>query len=307
LAENRLPAHGETPCAVTLGNFDGVHRGHQALVAETVGWARAAPADAVVLTFDPHPARILNPSQAKGALMTLGQKAEVIASLGVDRLAVLPFTEELARLSAEEFARLVLRGALGAVCVVVGQDFRFGRGRAGDVAALTELGQSLGFAVKGLPPVVDDGAPVSSSRIRDRLSEGDVAKAGDLLGRAFYVDGTVVRGDGRGRKLGFPTANLAVRNETLPLSGVYACRVRPGSGAAPWRAVANLGRRPTFGGGEPVLEAHLLDFDGDLYGAEVRVEFVARLRAERPFSGPVALLEQIRADAAEARRVLEKP
>lgn len=307
LAEGSLPAHGETSCGVTLGNFDGVHRGHQALVSEMVGWARAASAAAVVLTFDPHPARILNPSQAKGALMTLDQKAEVIASLGVDRLVVLPFTEELARLSAEEFARLVLRGALGALCVVVGQDFRFGRGRAGDVAALSELGRSLGFVVKGLLPVLDEGTPVSSSRIRDRLSEGDVAKAAHLLGRAFYVDGTVVRGDGRGRKLGFPTANLAVRNETLPLSGVYACRVRPGNGAAPWRAVANLGRRPTFGGGEPVLEAHLLDFDGDLYGAEVRVEFVARLRAERTFSGPVALLEQIRADAAAARRVLEKP
>jgi riboflavin kinase/FMN adenylyltransferase len=295
------------PSALTLGNFDGVHRGHQALVAETVGWARTIPGAAVVLTFDPHPARILNPSQAKSALMTLDQKAEVIASLGIDRLAVLPFTEELARMSAEEFARAVLRDALGAARVVVGPDFRFGRGRAGDVPALTELGRSLGFEVRGIAPVLEDGAPISSSRIRDALARGDVAKARDLLGRSFYVDGTVVRGDERGKSLGIPTANLAVLNETLPELGVYACRVRLGGGPDPWPAVANLGQRPTFGGGEAVLEAHLLDFEGDLYGREARVEFVERLRAERAFAGRVALLEQIRTDIDAARHVLEKP
>jgi riboflavin kinase / FMN adenylyltransferase len=293
--------------AVTLGNFDGVHLGHQALVAEVVGWARAAPGAAVVLTFDPHPARILSPRQAKSALMTLDQKAEVLASLGVDRLAVLPFTEPLARMPAEEFARFVLREALSAARVVVGPDFRFGRGRAGDVAALTGFGAALGFEVKSLAPLLADGAPISSSRIRDLLAGGDVAKARDLLGRPFYVDGVVVRGDGRGRKLGFPTANLTVRNETLPRLGVYACRVRWEGGPSPWPAVANLGQRPTFGGGGLVLEAHLLDFEGDLYDRTGRVEFVERLRAERTFAGPGALLEQIRADVEAARRVLEKP
>ena len=301
-----LPLLREVSSALTLGNFDGVHRGHQALVAETVAWARTAPGGAAVLTFDPHPARILNPSQAKTALMTLDQKAEVIASLGVDRLVVLPFTERVARMSAEDFARLVLREALGAARVVVGPDFRFGRGRAGDVLALTGLGGFLGFQVRGLAPLLEDGAPISSSRIRNFLGSGDVAKARDLLGRPFYVDGTVVRGEGRGRSLGFPTANVAPRNETLPLLGVYACRVRLGGGLGPWPAVANLGQRPTFGGGEAVLEAHLLDFEGDLYGQEARIEFVERLRAERTFPGKVELLEQIRADVLAARRVLEK-
>jgi riboflavin kinase/FMN adenylyltransferase len=302
-----LPAPAVGSSAVTLGNFDGVHRGHQALVAEVVGWARAAPGHAVVLTFDPHPARVLNPGQAKTALMTLDQKAEVIASLGVDRLVVLPFTDPLARMPADEFARVVLREALGAALVVVGLDFRFGRGRAGDVTALGELGASLGFGVKGMAPVLEDGVPISSSRIRDLVAGGEVEKARALLGRPFYVDGVVVRGAGRGKGLGFPTANVSVRNETRPQVGVYACRIRVGGGPALLPAVANLGQRPTFGGGETVLEVHLLDFDGDLYGREVRVEFVARLRAERPFPDKAALLEQIRSDALAARRVLEKP
>jgi riboflavin kinase / FMN adenylyltransferase len=302
-----LSALGATSSAVTLGNFDGVHRGHQALVAQTVSWAHDTPGAAVVLTFDPHPARVLNPIQAKSALMTLDQKAEVLASLGVDRLAVLPFTEILARMPAEDFARLIVRQALGATRVVVGQDFRFGRGRAGDVAALTHLGESLGFEVRGIAPVLEDGVPISSSRIRDLLASGDVVRARGLLGRPFYVDGAVVRGDGRGKGLGFPTANVAVRNETLPLLGVYACRVRLEGARAPWPAVANLGRRPTFGGAETVLEAHLLDFDGDLYGRDARVEFVERLRGEQAFPSPQALLERIRIDVESARRVLEKP
>ena len=305
-----LPSAGDASSAVTLGNFDGVHRGHQALVAEVVEWARGAAAAAVVLTFDPHPARVLNPASAKSALMTLDQKAEVLAALGVGRLAVLPFTESVARLSAEAFARRVLREALGAARVVVGPDFRFGRGRTGNVDTLAKLGESLGFEVSRTPPLLQDGIVISSSRIRDSLACGDVAKARALLGRPFYVDGVIVAGDGRGRSLGFPTANVAPRNETLPLLGVYACRVRLGGRASSWvsswPAVANLGQRPTFGGGEAVLEAHLLDFEGDLYGNEVRVEFAERLRAERAFPGPAALLEQIRRDAEAARRVLEK-
>jgi riboflavin kinase/FMN adenylyltransferase len=302
-----LSALDDASSGVTLGNFDGVHRGHQALVAEVAGWARSAPGAAVVLTFDPHPVRVLNPSQAKSALMTLDQKAEVIASLGVDRLVVLPFTEVVARMPADEFARVVLREALHAARVVVGRDFRFGHGRAGDLAALTAFGRSLGFEVKGMAPVLDGGEPISSSRIRDLLTGGDVARARELLGRPFYVDGVVVRGEGRGRGLGFPTANVAARNETLPRLGVYACRVRPEPGASRWPAVANLGVRPTFGGGAPVLEVHLLGFEGDLYGKEVRVEFAERLRAERTFPGPGALLDQIRGDIESARRVLEKP
>ncbi len=292
---------------MTLGNFDGVHRGHQALVAEVVAWGRRVAGAAVVVTFDPHPARVLHPGPAKSALMTLEQKAEVLASLGVDRLAVLPFTESLARMPAEDFARRVLRQALGAARVVVGQDFRFGEARAGDVVALARFGESLGFGVSSVSPVEQDGAVISSSRIRDRLAAGEVAVARVLLGRPFYVDGVIVRGDGRGQALGFPTANVATPNETLPRLGVYACRIRLRGGVSAWPAVANLGQRPTFGGGATTLEAHLLGFEGDLYGQEARVEFVDRLRAEKAFSGPEALIEQIRRDADTARRVLEKP
>jgi riboflavin kinase/FMN adenylyltransferase len=292
-----------TPAAVALGNFDGVHRGHQALVAEVVG---ASPAVSVVLTFDPHPARVLTPETAPTALMTLAQKAEVLEGLGVERVVVLPFTPALARTSAEEFSRQVLGEALLARKVVVGQSFRFGRGRSGDVAALAGFGARMGFEVRSVPPVFAEGAPVSSSRIRDLLAAGDVGKAALLLGRSFYVDGEVVRGAGRGRGLGIPTANVAVRNETLPAEGVYAGWVRVQTRGKPRAAVANLGRRPTFGQGQRMLEAHLLDFEGDLYGQEVRLEFVARLRDEARFAGAAALVEQVRKDAAAARAVLEK-
>jgi riboflavin kinase/FMN adenylyltransferase len=302
-----LASASQGPSVVTLGNFDGVHLGHQALVAEVVDGARAGGSAAVVLTFDPHPARVLSPGTAKSALMTLDQKAEVLGALGVDRLAVLPFTESVAQLSAEAFARLVLREGLGTVRVVVGQDFRFGRARAGNVETLARLGESLGFGITIAPPVLQDGIVISSSRVRDCLAGGEVARARSLLGRPFYVDGAIVTGEGRGRTLGFPTANVAPRNETLPRLGVYACRVRLGDGGTFWPAVANLGRRPTFGGSEAILEAHLLDFDGDLYGSEARVQFVEWLRPEKAFAGPLPLLEQIRSDIAASRRVLENP
>jgi riboflavin kinase/FMN adenylyltransferase len=239
--------------------------------------------------------------------MTLEQKAEALAFLGVSRLAVLPFDARVAATSAEDFARAVLKDALGAVRVVVGEGFRFGRGRSGDVGALRSFGAALGFEVKTVAPVFDDGAPISSSRIRDLLASGEVEKAAALLGRPYFVDGTVVRGDGRGRGLGIPTANVAPRNETLPADGVYACRVRPGAGAPFQAAVANLGRRPTFGPGASTLEAHLLDFDGDLYGREMRLEFRARLRGEKAFPGIGELLDQVRKDIEAARAFLEKP
>lgn len=289
--------------AVTVGNFDGVHLGHQALAAVAVRDAQAMGGLAVVLTFDPHPSRVLAPDRAPRALMTVEQKAEVLGALGVDRLAILPFTRELSLETPERFARLVLRETLGAAVVVVGAGFRFGHRRAGDVRALEACGQSMEFRVHAMEPVLHEGAPISSSRIREALARGDVEAARDQLGRPFRVDGTVVRGEGRGRGLGIPTANLRPENETLPGSGVYACRC--GSrGAA---AVVNIGRRPTFGEGATVLEAHLLDFEGDLYGTRLRVEFIAQLREERRFPGPEALVAQIREDIAAARAVLAQP
>jgi len=289
--------------SVTVGNFDGVHRGHQALVREAVAGARAASGTSVVLTFDPHPSRVLSPDRAPASLMTLGQKAEVLSGLGVDRLAILPFTRELSEQEPDAFARDVLAGALRARLVVVGSNFRFGRGRAGDVAQLEALGRSLGFAVRGVAPVWHEGAPISSSRVREALARGAVASAADLLGRTYFVDGRVVRGDGRGRTIGVPTANLEAVNEIRPRAGVYAGRVRTPDGVDRPAAV-NIGRRPTYGQDTLTLEAHILDFEGDLYGAPLRVAFVERLRDERKFADPEALVAQIRADIAQARRIL---
>jgi riboflavin kinase / FMN adenylyltransferase len=288
---------------VTVGNFDGVHLGHRALVQRTVAEARAAGGTAVVMTFDPHPARVLNPARAPAALTTPAQKQELLEGLGVDRLVVVPFTAKLASSSPETFVADVLVGALGARVVVVGESFRFGHRQAGDVARLSALGGELGFAVRALAPVLQDGRPVSSSRVREALKAGDVATARSLLGRSHFVDATVVRGDGRGKAIGVPTANLEPENEVVPGVGVYSGRFRFPDGAQR-TAVVNVGRRPTFGGREITLEAHVLDFDGDLYGARVRLSFEERLRDERRFSGKQELVAQIRRDVEKARSLV---
>jgi riboflavin kinase / FMN adenylyltransferase len=292
---------------VAVGNLDGVHRGHQALVAATVGEARRRAGTAVVLTFDPHPARVLAPERAPSALTTLDQKAEVLATLGLDRLAVLPFTADVARLLADQFVRDVLGTGLGARVVVVGASFRFGQGRTGDTALLELLGRRLGFDVLTLEPVLLDGAPVSSTRVREALDAGAVEEAARLLGRLHFVDGTVVKGDGRGRTLGFPTANLEPLNETLPGNGVYACWARLPGEPAPRKAAVNVGRRPTFDGEGVTVEAHLIDYAGDLYGRALRLEFEKRLRPERKFEDLEALKAQIEADLAQARGLLRAP
>jgi riboflavin kinase / FMN adenylyltransferase len=291
--------------AVAVGNFDGVHRGHQALVAQAVADARASKGTAVVLTFDPHPSRVLAPERAPATLMTLEQKAEWLFRLGVDRVAVLPFTPLLAAQPATEFAHRVLHGALQATTVVVGAAFRFGHGRAGDVALLRRLGRSLGFRVHGMRPVFHQGAPISSSRVREALARGDVAGAAEMIGRLFAIDGRVVQGVGRGRTLGIPTANLAPLNEMLPGNGVYACWLRVGGPGRPvWPAAANVGRRPTFGGAETTVEAHVIGVDEDMYGQTARLAFQARLRPEETFPGAEALVAQIRRDVARAREEL---
>jgi riboflavin kinase / FMN adenylyltransferase len=299
-----LEPRATAPCAAAIGNFDGVHRGHARLVAETVAAARELDGRSVVLTFDPHPARVLAPESAPSSLLTLAQKAEILEALGVDTLAVLPFTPAVAALDAESFARDVLGSCLGAAAVVIGDNFRFGRGRTGDSALLSELGVRLGWTVTTVEPVTHLGTRISSTRVRRALAEGDVAATADLLGRRFFVDGVVEAGDGRGRGLGFPTANVTTANETLPASGVYACLFAAG-GEPAREAVANLGTRPTFGGGaEALLEVHVLDTDRDLYGRSVRTTFVARLRAEQRFPDAAALAHQIAEDVARAREVL---
>jgi riboflavin kinase / FMN adenylyltransferase len=299
----RLSPLGWPSPAVTIGNFDGVHRGHQALVSAVVVRAREIGGVSVVLTFDPHPARVLGPGRAPAALTTLTQKEELLALLGVDRLAVLPFDAGVARLPPDAFAREVLQRAIGARHVVVGESFRFGHRREGDARALAALGEGLGFSVRALPAVLEEGGLVSSSRVRDDLVRGDVRAARALLGRPYFVDASVVRGDGRGRAIGVPTANLLADNEILPSRGVYAARFRVPAGA--WHScVVNLGQRPTFGGESPTVEAHLIDFEGDLYGARVRLEFHERLRDEQRFDGPEALVARIREDVARARALL---
>ena len=298
-----LKARGWPAPAVTVGNFDGVHRGHEALVRRAAEWARKHGGEVVVLTFDPHPVSVVYPDRAPTALNTLEQKAELVESLGVDRFVVVPFDEELALRPPEAFARGVLAGALEAKKVVVGDNFRFGHDRAGNVTTLAELGRALGFTVEALAPVLHEGQPISSSRVRRAIAAGAVDEAAALLGRPYFIDGRVAVGEKRGRTLGFPTANLDSANETLPALGVYAARCRTPTGG--WRpAVVNVGQRPTFGGRLVSVEAHLLDFEGDLYGAEVRLEFQHRLSGEERFAGPEALAAQIRQDVARARDLL---
>jgi riboflavin kinase/FMN adenylyltransferase len=268
--------------------------------------ARARGGETVVLTFDPHPSHVLSPHRAPDALMTVDQKAEILGGLGVDRLAVLPFTRALADQGAADFAESILARCLGAASVIVGANFRFGRHREGDAPRLAELGAALGFGVTAVPPVLQDGVPISSTRIREAVARGEIAAANALLGRRYFIDGRVRHGEGRGRTIGFPTANLELVNETLPGGGVYACwiRLEDDPPAPPRPAVVNVGRRPTFGGGDLLVEVHVLDFSGDLYGRLLRAEFQQKLRDERTFPGIDALKAQIHADADTARRML---
>jgi riboflavin kinase / FMN adenylyltransferase len=295
-----LPSPRWPSPAVAIGNFDGVHRGHRALADAVVGRVRERGGTAIVLSFDPHPARVLRPDGAPATLYTLAQRAEILGRFGVDVLAVQRFDAALSSLSAEAFVRSVLVERLSARFVVVGESFRFGRGRGGDLALLRSEGERHGFDVAGLPPVTWEGSPASSSRVREALAAGEVRVATGLLDRAFHVDGEVVHGEGRGRTIGVPTANLAVENETRPAHGVYVGHAS-WEGAPAHDCVVNIGLRPTFGGLTTSVEAHLLDFDGDLYGLRLRVAFLERLRAERRFPGPAALVAQIREDISRAR------
>jgi riboflavin kinase/FMN adenylyltransferase len=286
--------------AIAIGNFDGVHRGHAALIAA----ARAATdGDVGVLTFEPHPAQVLAPHAAPARLAAPARKLELLAAAGVDVAIVAPFTRALAAHSPAAFVDEILAGALGARHVVVGPDFAYGQGRAGTVATLTAAGADLGFATVVVPAVVVGDRPASSTRVRAALAAGDLDGARAVLGHGYDVDGVVVRGAGRGKGLGVPTANVAPDGAILASPGIYAVTLaRIERGAAPLPAVASLGTNPTFvEGGGVVLEVHVLDLDADLDGERVRVEFVARLRDEARFDSIAALLAQIDRDIADAR------
>jgi riboflavin kinase / FMN adenylyltransferase len=294
--------------AVTIGAYDGVHLGHRALLRDLCDRAAAAGLSSVVVTFDRHPAYVVRPESAPKQLTSLEQKLELLADCGVDRAVVVPFDEERANETAEDFVKEVLVDQLSARLVVVGEDFHFGHGRKGNVALLRELGARWGFEVVGVGLTDDGSEPVSSTRIRALLAEGDVEEAARLLGRLHEVRGPVVRGDGRGGpELGFPTANLEIPADiALPADGVYAGHFRRPDGSI-HQAAINVGRRPTFyePGTAPVLvEAYLLHFDGDLYGERSRVCFAHRLRDERRFDSVEDLIAQMHEDVAEAERKL---
>ena len=296
-----LSEHGR---AVTVGVYDGLHAGHRAVLALLRRRAvELGGLETAVVTFDPHPLQVVSPEHAPRLLVGLPHRLELLAETGVDLTAVVPFDEETRLLTPAAFAATVLAGALRARLVVVGEDFRFGHHRLGNVASLAELGDAHGFAVEILP-LVGGQAPISSTRVRAMVAAGEVEEAAAALGRPHEVRGTVGTGDGRGRKLGFPTANVALPTGlAVPRRGVYAVRAgRPGEPLRP--GVANVGTRPTFGGLGETLEVHLLDWAGDLYGAILRVAFVSRLRDERRFAGPADLAAQIAADIGAARRRL---
>ncbi|EKP93635.1 bifunctional riboflavin kinase/FAD synthetase [Thermaerobacter subterraneus] len=294
------------PTCVAIGTFDGVHRGHQALLRGAVAAARAQQAVAVALTFDPHPLAVLAPDRLPPLLGTLDDRLALFASLGIDRTLVARFDHALSQTTAEDFAREVLAGKLQARAVFVGYNFRFGRGGQGTPADLERWGSQWGFWTHTVPPVRVGAQLVSSSWVRSLLEMGQVEIAATALGRLYSVAGRVVRGEGRGAGLGFPTANLELApGLALPAAGVYAVWVRTPGGLEP--GVANLGRRPTFGGGALRLEVHLLDGARDLYGQVLRVGFARRLREERRFSGPEELARQIARDVAAAREALGTP
>ncbi len=294
-----VPARARGP-VLTIGNFDGVHLGHQALLATVVQRAAALGAPAAAYTFHPSPAEVLRPEAAAPRLQTIEERLAGLAACGLDEIVVECFDAEFAKLDAATFATRVLGDALRAQEVIVGWDFRFGRDRGGDASALQA---ALPVPVTQFGPWRVGEEVVSSSRIRKHIGEGDVASAARLLGRPYTITGPVVHGDQRGRTIGFPTANVAVRPTAVwPAFGVYAVRARCGDQR--WGGVANLGVRPTFGVKAPALEVHLFDAAVDLYGATLEVAFVEHLRGEQRFDGPAALVAQIRRDAEAARSLL---
>ncbi|MBK8176783.1 MAG: bifunctional riboflavin kinase/FAD synthetase [Rhodospirillales bacterium] len=293
--------------AVAVGNFDGVHRGHHEVISEAGRIAGAAAIPWAVLTLEPHPKSIFDPGTPPFRLTPYPAKVRLIGEIGPMALVVIPFDSEFARTAPRAFVERVLVHGLGARHVVCGHDFAFGHGRKGTPELLLWMGDEFDFGFTCVPEIKDDdGEPFSSTRIREYLRMGRPDVAAHLLGRPFAIEGEVVSGDQRGRTLGFPTANIKLGEYVRPAHGVYAVRAcfTDETGTLAWPAVANLGLRPTFGGHEPLLEAHLFDFAGDLYGRTLRVELIAFLREEKKFDGLELLRAQIAEDCTRARRTL---
>ena len=297
---NALCPQGSVVC---IGAFDGLHRGHQALVGHALIRARELRLPLVALSFEPLPREYFAPAQRPARLLLPRAKFEGLRALGADLVGLLRFNGRLSRMTPEEFISTILVSRLTAREVWVGPDFRFGKARAGDLAALQALGPKFGFSAGQIEPVHVAGVRVSSSLLRQQLAAGDLAGAAVALGRRYAIDGKVVRGRQLGRRLGYPTANIRLMGKRTALTGIYATWVH-GIGDRPMASVASLGTRPTVFGTEPLLEAHLFDFDADLYGQRLGVEFVAKLRDEEKFDDLPALVRQMNLDAEQARKIL---
>ena len=295
------------PCALTIGNFDGVHLGHRALLARLVDAARARNLAASVMTFEPHPREFFAPASAPTRLSTLREKLALLEECGVDRVHVCRFDARFAARTADDFVRELLVDGLAVRHVLIGDDFRYGQRRAGDFAALSAAGAAHGFTVDAMHTLDLAGERVSSSAVRAALADGDMEHAARLLGRPYTMAGRVMHGRKLGRQIGFPTANVHIKHAKLPLGGVYAVRVS-GLGSQPVWGAASLGVRPTLGDGlKPVLEVHLLDFSADIYGAHIAVSFVHKLRDEVRYDSIDLLTAQIGRDVAAVRAYFESP
>jgi riboflavin kinase/FMN adenylyltransferase len=288
---------------IALGNFDGFHLGHQAVVGRAVQWGAHERRPVIVATFDPHPVRHFKPDTPPFRLTTLDQRERMFAAAGADAMLVFNFGQELASTTAEDFVTTLLAGKFGAAGVVTGEDFTFGKGRGGNAAVLKELGAVHGIAAEAVAPVLLDGGRISSGRIREALQAGDPGTAIHQLTRPFAVEGKIIHGDGRGKELGWPTANMELGNYLRPKYGIYAVRVHLDDGSE-HDGVASLGVRPMFDPPQELLEAVLFDFDGDLYGRTIEVALHHYLRPEAKFDSVEALMAQMDQDAAEARRLL---
>jgi riboflavin kinase/FMN adenylyltransferase len=289
---------------VALGNFDGFHLGHQAVAREAIGWARSEGRPSIIATCDPHPVRHFKPDAAPFRLTTLEQRHELYLAAGATAMLVFHFDGDLAGTTAEDFVQRLLHERLGAAGVVTGEDFTFGRGRAGNRERLAALGAEVGIGCRAVPPVMDDGAPVSSSRVRTAIQAGDCATATRLLTRPFAIRGVVQHGDKRGREIGYPTANLGLENYLRPRYGIYAVTGRVLATGEELQGAANVGVRPQFEPPKELLEPYFFDFSGGLYGQEIEVAFHHFLRPEAKFASLEALMEQMAKDCDEARALL---
>jgi len=293
------------PLFLAIGVFDGVHRGHQAVISTSAEHARSANGTPVVVTFDPHPEKVLRPERAPHLLTATQHKIALIRQLGVRHLLIIGFDKEFAATEPEDFVNALVKHSKPLREICVGHEWSFGKNRRGNLEFLKKLGAKLNFDVVGIPPVKMNGTVVSSTAIRQAVEQGDFTKAAEMLGREYTILGTVTRGDSLGKKIGFPTANLSAHSEQFPPNGVYAAEAKIDNEVR--RGVINLGVRPTISSGksERVLEIHLFDFDRDIYGQDVEVRFLKFLRPEKKFENLDALVQQIRRDVEQARKIIE--